>query len=95
MRAAVKVWRAWGMRKNAAYVGREAGADMVGFLDLEAERGRLSAATTHPPVSVAGLGGPYAKRRNMRPNVTAGAKSRQVRTPPPSRGARIRGEAPS
>jgi hypothetical protein len=75
MRAAVKVWRVWGMRKNAAYEGRGVGADMLGFLDREAERGRLSAATAHPAVSVAGLGGPYAKRRNMRLNVTAGTGS--------------------
>jgi hypothetical protein len=74
-RAAVKVFRVWGMRKNAAYEGRGAGADMLGFLEREAERGRLSAATTHPPVFVAGLGGPYAKRRNMRLNVTAGTGS--------------------
>jgi hypothetical protein len=37
-RAAVKVRRVWGMRKNAAYEGRGAGADMFGFLNNEAER---------------------------------------------------------
>ncbi|GAA3883062.1 hypothetical protein GCM10022207_57520 [Streptomyces lannensis] len=77
--AAAKVRRAWGTRRTAAYEGRpKAGVGMWRFLDGRHGRGTPESRDDHgrTPVPIADLGGPYAKRRNMRINVAAGAGAR-------------------
>ncbi|GDY77180.1 hypothetical protein SAV31267_066650 [Streptomyces avermitilis] len=77
-RAAVKVRRAWGMRRSAAYEGRADDADIWTCSSTARRKGDAVVPRRPQPdccLPVAGPGGPYAKRRNMRCNLTAGARS--------------------